>query len=185
MYRVLPSAYPTIPGQSEGGYDDPNQPQQPGLDYYNVDEMKYDPTGSPNPGPYIEGSGSNTRFAYINYDTSSKAVLSGVVAQNASKVTAVRISWAFTHIIKADGTDIVGDLIENNFTKVFSDPDPSTWTIGGNSASGDYAYALKPRTSSTKEYVETTSYTLKLEAYDANGNLLQSASVDKSYVVEV
>lgn len=195
MYRVLPSAYPTIPGQSEGGYNDPNQPQEPGLDYYNVDNLSYEPqipsgyvlTGRPKASlwaaqtpPRIELTWQATAKSSASASTSTTYPAKvNVTPQNVSLVTAVRTTLEFTKILDADGNDYAY-AYPDPFVQVYSSTDPGEWSV---------PYSFRgygiPSGGNKTVNIQEIDYNLKFEVYNAQGDLIQSASVSRTCIYEV
>ena len=155
MYRVMPWAYPTIPGQSSGGASVDPTPE-PSAKYYDFADARivYTNDNVALDG-YVSGTFKNRGYAFYR--------ISGIKTLDSSNVNRVYLEFSIdpTYSPPVSGIVTIAETIN----------------LHGD-LNGDQSYAvLTNDQGSTNKVLKMSGGTFKFTVYDSDGNALQTAEV--------
>lgn len=170
MYRVMPWAYPTIPGQSSGGASvDPTPEPTPEPQYYDFSGMSIkfpEKTGYLSAGG-VSGNLYNPAIGFF-------PKITGVNVIDNSLVSSVRVE-VIENTLTVTPTSADGKTYDPSLD--YLDPYISNKKIDGTSFSIYFKYTPKvsPGFNGTTKITMSGNLKVKLKAYDSSGNLLQES----------
>lgn len=161
MYRVMPWAYPTIPGQSSGGTSvDPIPEPEPGMNPYDVSGMVVSVKNR------TTTVNKTTNYRYATF----KVMVQGVKLNDVTNVSYLRFSVTDPNGISVSPNTIGGDSnpeIIYDSGKLGTN-NPNTWWAA-------VIFHWNNATSGEGTNVSLSgNFRLTIYAYDSSGNLLQS-----------
>lgn len=172
MYRVMPWAYPTIPGQSSGGASVDPIPEPTGpYDFSNYKVEFHQPFGN----IYTPGDKAEQGY-FVGWFWGS----SGLITYDTSNVSTISIIFKSGSVTLDNGKSIPVSQFKLNWAAGMSETWSSNLMIGNDDAC-QAAVTRSYGDSNNLAGAVVTGFSsdtvLQIDIYDSNGSLIQSAEV--------